>query len=194
MQVRLSHDAPLSVRAGALVVPFFSDNTLEGVTKDVDCGARRRDRRRAGVRRNARPARRARARLRQRRSRIGAYSRCRSANAPNSSPTFSRAMREPPCGISAGATSKRSPSLCPRRHAASEATAASFVAEGAITGAFDTTLYQEQPERRIATTTVDDRCAGFRPSRTRARHRARDGRSAKPSTSRDDWPSRPPTT
>ncbi|MBV9262917.1 MAG: hypothetical protein JO324_01260, partial [Candidatus Eremiobacteraeota bacterium] len=36
MQVRLSHDAPLDVRAGALVVPFFSDAPLEGIAADAD--------------------------------------------------------------------------------------------------------------------------------------------------------------
>src|SRR5271165_2367970 len=36
MQVRLSNVAPGQVRAGALVVPFFSDIPLDGVAKDVD--------------------------------------------------------------------------------------------------------------------------------------------------------------
>ncbi|HTU71583.1 MAG TPA: leucyl aminopeptidase [Candidatus Baltobacteraceae bacterium] len=35
-----------------------------------------------------------------------------------------------------------------------EAACASFVAEGAITGSFETTIYQEKPEKRIATTSV----------------------------------------
>ena len=36
MQVRLTHDAPDRVRAGALVVPFFSDSPLEGTSAAVD--------------------------------------------------------------------------------------------------------------------------------------------------------------
>ena len=62
---------------------------------------------------------------------------------------------------------------------AQAATCASFVAEGAITGSFDTTLYQERPERRLATNEVVVLSKGFRRSRDRARHRARCGDSAK---------------
>jgi leucyl aminopeptidase len=42
-----------------------------------------------------------------------------------------------------------------------EAACASFVAEGAITGAFETSLYQERPERRLATTSVAVLSEGF---------------------------------
>ena len=36
MQVHLYADETIGVTAGALVVPFFSESPLEGVTKDVD--------------------------------------------------------------------------------------------------------------------------------------------------------------
>lgn len=36
MQVRIAHDAPAAVRTGALVVPVFADSTLDGVVKDID--------------------------------------------------------------------------------------------------------------------------------------------------------------
>src|SRR5215469_12563330 len=36
MQVRIAHDAPATVRTGALVVPVFSGNDLSGPAKTVD--------------------------------------------------------------------------------------------------------------------------------------------------------------
>ncbi len=42
-----------------------------------------------------------------------------------------------------------------------QAAFASFVAEGAITGSFDTTLYQERPERRLATKEIVVLSKGF---------------------------------
>ena len=60
-----------------------------------------------------------------------------------------------------------------------EAACASFVAEGAIAGVFDTTLYQEKPERRNRTDEVDDsrRRISTQPNSSAASRAAR--RSAK---------------
>jgi leucyl aminopeptidase len=154
MQVRLSHDAPLSARAGALVVPFFSDNTLEGVTKDVDAAL-------GGVIADALASG-------ETRGSLGDHVLVYAKDAP-----YRRVL-----AVSLGERAKFEPHLLARYAATAirylgrrnvesvaialpeqarghEATAASFVAEGAITGAFETTLYQERPERRLATTTVD---------------------------------------
>ena len=154
MQVGLSHDAPLGVRAGALVVPFFSDNTLEGITKDVDSAL-------GGVIAEALASG-------ETRGRLGDHVLVYAKNAPYrrvlAVSLGERAKFEPHflaryAGIAIRYLGRRNVEsvaiALPEQARGHETTAASFVAEGAITGAFDTTLYQERPERRIATTTVD---------------------------------------
>ena len=60
-----------------------------------------------------------------------------------------------------------------------EAACASFIAEGAITGAFETTIYQQKPERKIVTSDDRDprRLVSTQPSSSAASRAAR--RSAK---------------
>jgi len=153
MQVRLTHDAPVGVRAGALVLPFFSDNVLEGVAKEIDAAL-------GGVVADALASG-------EIRGRFGEHVLLYTKDAP-----YRRVL-----AISLGERSAFEPYLLARyagtavrylgRRNVEEiaislppaardraAASASFVAEGAITAAFDTTLYQEKPERRIATTTV----------------------------------------
>jgi leucyl aminopeptidase len=154
MQVRLSHDAPLSARAGALVVPFFSDNTLEGITKDVDSAL-------GGVIADALASG-------ETRGRLGDHVLVYAKDAPYrrvlAVSLGERAKFEPHflaryAGIAIRYLGRRNVEsvaiALPEQARGQETTAASFVAEGAITGAFDTTIYQERPERRVATTTVD---------------------------------------
>ena len=94
-------------------------------------------------------------------SRIAACSRFAWASARPSSRISLRATREARFDISAAATLKRLRSRCLSPAAAQAATCASFVAEGAIAGSFDTTLYQERPERRLATSEVAVLSKGF---------------------------------
>ncbi|MBV9232777.1 MAG: leucyl aminopeptidase [Candidatus Eremiobacteraeota bacterium] len=161
MQVRLSNDAPLDVRAGALVVPFFSGAALEGVAAEVDAAL-------GGVIADAIAAG-------ETRGRLGEHVLSYAKDAPYRRVLAvglgERASFEPYLLARYAGTAVR---YLGRRNVAeiaialpppargTEAICASFVAEGSITGAFDTTLYQEKPERRIATETVSILAAGFR--------------------------------
>jgi leucyl aminopeptidase len=152
MQIRLAQDAPLSVRAGALVVPFFSDQPLEGAAKEIDTAL-------GGVVADA-------LKSGEIRGRFGEHMLLYAKDQP-----YRRVL-----AISLGEPSKFEPYLLARyagiavrylgRRNVEEiaialppqakddaAASASFVTEGAITGSFDTTLYQEKPDR-IATTSV----------------------------------------
>ncbi len=160
MQVRLTHDAPDRVRAGALVVPFFADSALDGVAKDIDAAL-------GGVIADAVAAKEIQGRLGET---VLAYAK----DAP-----YRRVL-----GVCLGKTESFEPSLLARyagsavrylgrrnveqvavalptqaQNAASAC--ASFVAEGAITGAFETTMYQEKPESRVAVSEVAILAKGF---------------------------------
>lgn len=153
MQVRLSHDAPLSARAGSLVIPFFSDKALEGSAKEIDTAL-------GGVIADAVAAG-------EVRGRLGDHVLVYAKDQP-----YRRVL-----AIGLGEQSKFEPYflaryagtavrylgrrkveeiavLMPPQAKDHPEACASFVAEGAITGAFDTTIYQEKPERRIAANSV----------------------------------------
>src|SRR5580700_9570004 len=154
MQVRLTHDAPLGVSAGALVVPFFSDNALEGITKDVDSAL-------GGVIADALSSGETRGTLGDH---VLVYAKGEPYRRVLAVSLGDRKKFEPYllaryAGIAIRYLGRRNIESAaialPSQARGQEAICASFVTEGAIAGAFDTTLYQERPERRIATNSVE---------------------------------------
>jgi leucyl aminopeptidase len=150
MQVRLTHDAPGGVHAGALVVPFFSNDALDGTAKEIDAAL-------GGGIADALASK-------EIQGRLGEHVLLYAKNEP-----YRRVL-----AISLGERSRFEPSALaryagvavrylgrrnveqiaialPPQAEGNEAVYASFVAEGALAGAFETTLYQEKPDRRIAT-------------------------------------------
>jgi leucyl aminopeptidase len=160
MQVRLIHDATLSVRADALVVPIFSDNTLDGTAKDIDAAL-------GGVIADTLASGEIRGRFGDH---VLVYAKDRPYHRVLAVSLGERSGFEPYflaryAGSAVRYLGRRNVeeiaiALPPQAHG-NETVCASFIAEGAITGAFDTTLYQEKPERRIATTTVTIVSDGF---------------------------------
>ncbi|HTU80700.1 MAG TPA: leucyl aminopeptidase [Candidatus Acidoferrales bacterium] len=153
MQIRIAQDAPLGVRTGALVVPLFSDAPLEGVARDVDgaLGGAVADALEAG----------------EIKGKFGDVLLLHAKDLP-----FRRVLV-----VGLGETAKFEPMLLARSTGAAvrylgrrnvaeiavalppqarenETACASFVAEGAITGSFDTTIYQANPEKKLAVQTV----------------------------------------
>ncbi len=120
MQVRIAHDAPAAVRAGALVVPVFADGELNRRGKSRRCRTRRRHRRRPLVRRNQRQTRRNRHSFTRRINRSIACSSSDWAIARNSSRTCSRVTRAPRSVISDAETSAISRSHFRRKRAGHE--------------------------------------------------------------------------
>ncbi len=154
MQIRLSHDAPLGVRAGALVVPFFSDNALEGAAAEIDAAL-------GGVIADALSAGEVRGRLGEH---VLVYAQGQPYRRVLAVALGERAKFEPYflaryAGTAVRYLGRRNVETIaialPPQARDQEATCASFVAEGAVTGSFDTTIYQERPERRIATQSVE---------------------------------------
>jgi len=160
MQVFLSADAPMSVGTGALVVPFFSDAPLEGAAKEIDAAL-------GGVIADALDSG-------ETRGKFGEVVLAYAKGQP-----YRRVL-----AISLGKPSSFEPNLLsryagtavrylgrrnvdkiavalPPQARGQEAACAAFVAEGAIAGAFETTLYQEKPERKLATEDVAILSHGF---------------------------------
>jgi leucyl aminopeptidase len=160
MQVYLTAEEPSTVSAGALVVPFFSQTPLDGVAKDIDAvnGGVIADALESG----------------EVRGKFGEHTLAYAKGQP-----YRRVL-----AISLGERSSFEPYMLARYAASAvrylgrrniekiaialpleasgnEATCASFVAEGAVTGAFETTLYQERPEQRMATSEVAILSKGF---------------------------------
>jgi len=152
MQVRLSHDAPAQVRAGALVVPFFTDSALDGVAKEID-GAL------GGVIADALANKEIKGRLGEH---VLAYAKSQPYQRVLAVSLGERASFEPHllvryAGAAVRFLGRRNVEqiavALPTEAQGREAACASFIAEGAIAGTFETTLYQEKPDRRVA---VDD--------------------------------------
>jgi leucyl aminopeptidase len=150
MQVHLTADEPLAVGAGALVVPFFSQSPLEGVAQQADraLGGIIADALTSGeVRGKAgehvlfyapgQPYRRVLAISLGEREKFEPYLLARYAGT---------AVRY----LGRRKVERISVALPPQAQG-DEAVCASFVVEGAITGSFDTTIYQERPERGLVT-------------------------------------------
>src|SRR5579862_325539 len=160
MQVYLSADEPSAVSAGALVVPFFSEAPLEGIAAQIDSAI-------GGVIADALA-------IGDVRGKQGEHVLVYAKDRP-----FRRVL-----AISLGEQKSFEPHFLaryagsavrylgrrnvekmaialPSEAAGQEAVCASFIAEGAITGSFDTTLYQERPERRLAAQQVAVLSHGF---------------------------------
>ena len=160
MQIRLSNDAPTGVRAGALVVPFFSDNQLEGVAKEVDAElggaiaealASGEIRGRAGehvlIHAKDRPYRRVLAVSLGERKGFEPHALARYAG---SAVRYLGRRNVEDIAVA-----------LPEAARGREAACASFVAEGAIAATFETSLYQDRPDKRVVTAGVTILSAGF---------------------------------
>jgi leucyl aminopeptidase len=153
MQVRIAHDAPVMARTGALVVPVFTDGSLEGATKAADAAL---DGAIAEVLSSG-----------EIKGKLAENCLVHAKGQP-----FSRVLV-----VGLGEREKFEPSMLVRYAGAAvrrlgrknvasiaialppqakgnETTCASFIVEGAIAGAFETSTYQKAPEKKIATETV----------------------------------------
>ena len=153
MQVRLTHDAPGHVRTGALVVPFFSDNSLEGVAKEIDAKL-------GGIIADALAAKEIHGRLGEH---VLVYAKDEPYRRVLAISLGERSRFEPHflaryAGSAVRYLGRRNVEqiaiALPIQAQGQEAACASFVSEGAVTGVFETTLYQEKPDRRNATNEV----------------------------------------
>jgi len=160
MQVRIAHDAPTSARTGALVVPIFTDGTLDGATKAADdaLGGAISEIFKSGeikgklaetalVHAKDQPFGRVLVIGLGEREKFEPYFLARAAG------TAVRQLGRKnvaEIAIALPATAKGDEAAC-----------ASFVAEGAISGAFDITLYQAKPDKKIAVSKVTVLDDGF---------------------------------
>jgi leucyl aminopeptidase len=153
MQIRIAQDAPTAVRAGAVVVPVFTDGEMSGPAKALDdaLGGAIGD-------------------MLSSEEIKGKLADCALLHAKDK--TFHRVLvvglgertKFEPSNIAryAGAAvrylGRRNVSdvalALPDEAKGNETACVSFAAEGAISGAFDTTIYQEKPEKRIAVETL----------------------------------------
>ncbi|HZV77198.1 MAG TPA: leucyl aminopeptidase [Candidatus Babeliales bacterium] len=150
MQVYLTAEEPIGISAGALVVPFFSESPLEGIVKEIDDanGGAIADALSSG----------------EIRGKIGEHVLVYAKNRPYrrvlAISLGDRAAYEPYvlaryAGSAVRYLGRRNVEkialVLPLQARGDETASGSFAAEGAITGTFETTLYQERPERRLAT-------------------------------------------
>jgi leucyl aminopeptidase len=150
MQVYLIADDPMSVSAGALVVPFFSESPLDGVTAEIDTAL-------GGVIADALTSGEVRGKIGEH---VLVYAKDRPYRRVLAVSLGDRASFEPYllaryAGSAVRYLGRRNVEkiaiALPPEASGREAVCGSFIAEGVITGSFDTTLYQERPERRLAT-------------------------------------------
>ncbi|HKU81748.1 MAG TPA: leucyl aminopeptidase [Candidatus Tumulicola sp.] len=160
MQIRIAHDAPAQVRAGALAVPVFSGAELEGAARAADAatGGAVADAIASG----------------EIKGKLGETVLVHAKDQP-----FRRVL-----AVGLGDAADFKPSLLARyaaiavRHLGkknvselalalppqareAETAAGSFLAEGALAGAFDTTVYQASPEKRNAIASIAVLAEGF---------------------------------
>ena len=160
MQVRIINDAPLALSAGALVVPFFSQSDLDGVAKEVDAKI-------GGVIAEA-------LRTGEIRGRLAEHVLIYAPGEPyrrvlaiglGERGAFEPYLLARYAGTAVRYLGRRNVEeiaiALPEEARGREAACASFVAEGAVTGTFDTAIYQEKPDRRVATKSVAVLSAGF---------------------------------
>ncbi len=159
MQVYISADDPIGVSAGALVVPFFSQSVLEGVAKEIDTVL-------GGVIGDALTSGEVRGTLGDH---VLAYAKSQSyqrvlAVSLGDRSTFQPYLLARYAGAAVRYLGRRNVekiAIALPSQSADQAACASFVAEGAITASFDTTIYQERPERRLATNEIVVLSKGF---------------------------------
>jgi leucyl aminopeptidase len=160
MQVYLTADEPIGVSSGALVVPFFSETPLEGVTKEVDAAA-------GGAIGEALASGEIRGKFGEH---VLAYAKDRPyrrvlALSLGDQSSFEPYLLARYAGAAVRYLGRRNVEkiaiALPHQAKGREEACAAFVAEGAITGAFETTIYQERPDRRLATKEVAILGSGF---------------------------------
>jgi leucyl aminopeptidase len=159
MQVRLTSDAPLGVRTGALVLPVFSEGAEE-VAKDVDDAL-------GGIVAEALATGEFKGKLGEClmvHAKDHAFKRILAVGLGE------RAKFEPQflaryAGTAVRYLGRRSVTdiavLLPPQARGLETACASFITEGAIAGTFETSVYQERPEKKVAVETVAIVASGF---------------------------------
>jgi leucyl aminopeptidase len=160
MQVYLTADEPAAVSAGALVVPFFSGAPLDGVAETIDKAI-------GGVIADAIATGDVRGKLGEL---VLVYAKGQPFRRVLAISLGEREHFEPHflaryAGTAVRYLGRRNVEkiaiALPPQAAGYEAICASFIAEGAISGSFDTTLYQERPERSLATNEIELLSKGF---------------------------------
>ncbi len=160
MQVRIAHDAPAAVRAGALVVPVFSDGELTGAAKAVDAalGGAIADVLASGEIKG-KPVE-----LALVHAKDQPFRRVLVVGLGESGKLEAKALARY-AGAAVRYLGRRNIGeiaiALPPQAAGHEAAFASCVAEGAIAGSFDTTAYQAKPEKKTAVDTVVILSDGF---------------------------------
>ncbi|HEY8315032.1 MAG TPA: leucyl aminopeptidase [Candidatus Baltobacteraceae bacterium] len=150
MQVRIAKDAPGSVRAGALVVPVFSDGSLDGAAKavDGDLGGAIADILKSGEIKGKL------CELSLVHAHAKSYARVLVIGLGESA-KFEPHMLARYAGAAVRYLGRRGVKdiafALPSQAKGNEISAASFVTEGAISGSFDITTYQKEPEKRSDT-------------------------------------------
>jgi leucyl aminopeptidase len=160
MQIRIVGNAPAGVRTGALVVPVFSGEPLAGVAKDIDAAL-------GGAIADALSTE-------EIKGKFGEHVLVHAKDLPfhrvmviglGDAGAFEPAMLGRYAGIAVRYLGRRNVGditlALPQASAGREEAFASFLAEGAIAGSFETTVYQEKPERRVAVATVSIAANGF---------------------------------
>jgi leucyl aminopeptidase len=153
MQVRIAQDAPAAARTGALVVPVFTSGELSEAAKAVDgtLGGAISDVLSSG----------------EIKGKLGDCALVHAKDQPfhrvlvvglGDKATFEAMNLAKYAGTAIRYLGRRNVAeiaIALPEHAAQSATASvAFAAEGAISGAFDTTIYQEKPDKTIAVQTV----------------------------------------
>ena len=149
MQVYLSADEPIGVSAGALVVPFFSKSPLDGAAKAADAAS-------GGEISEAISAGEVRGKIGEHvlvYTKGQPYRRILAVSLGDES-SFEPYLLARYAGSAVRYLGRRNVEkvaiALPPQARGREAACAAFVAEGAITGSFETTIYQERPERGLA--------------------------------------------
>ncbi|MEO6913820.1 MAG: leucyl aminopeptidase [Candidatus Baltobacteraceae bacterium] len=148
MQVRIAKDAPTSLRVGALVVPVFSDGSLDGVAKSIDTAL-------SGAIADIFPSAEHKGKpyeLTMVHAKDLSVRRVLLVGLGESN-TFEPFMLARYAGAAVRYLGRRGISeiafALPAQAKGNEALSAAFIIEGAITGAFDTNTYHSEPEKVI---------------------------------------------
>jgi leucyl aminopeptidase len=160
MQIRIAQDAPIGVRTAALVVPVFSDGELTGAAKDVDTAL---DGAIADVLQSG-----------EIKGKLAELVLLHAKDKPfhrvlvvglGEHGKFEPQMLARYAGAALRYLGRRNVSevaiALPPQALGHETACASFVAEGALTGAFEITTYQDKPEKKVVTDSVAVLATGF---------------------------------
>jgi leucyl aminopeptidase len=160
MQIRIAQDAPLGVRAEALVVPVFEGSALDGTSSDVDAAI-------GGPIAQALTSGEIKGKLGEI---VLAYAKDQPfrrvlAIGLGEAAKFDVSSLARYAAIAVRSLGRRNLSsfaiALPSQARGNEVAAGSFIAEGAIAGSFETTVYQNAPEKKIAIATIDVLAGGF---------------------------------